>query len=258
MSKLNAESVLKNALAEVKPSESFMVGDKEIKDKALVLMHDKASLLLAVRKVSDKAMCVEVARLTTDEVKRVGFKSLADYLRKVFESDLTSGQIQDYIRVGKIFADTTAKGYKWKSAIPQDVTLTNLRDVMSLVFEECNGKDEKDVTKLSDTELNKLYDRFVSVYLEGDNPCPLQASNSYLREWKRELKEDKDAIPTTAQEVDGQAEDGQTADVDGQTEDVTEDVIRENAKVALADLMALYRDNEEIEKAVCAVLTLIG
>lgn len=258
MAKFNSDSIIKNVLAEIKPSDSFKVGDKEIKDKALVVMHDKAKVLLAVRKVSDKAMCVEVARLTLDDVKRVGFKSLNDYLKQVFESDLTTGQIADYIRVGKIFADTTAQGYKWKKAIPQDVTLTNLRDVLSLVFEECKGKDEKDVCKLSDTELNKLYDRFVSIYLEGDNPCPLQASNAYLREWKKALKEDADAIPTTAQEVDGQQEQEQEQDGQQEQENVTEDVIRDNAKSALADLMALYKDNAEIEQAVCSLLALIG
>lgn len=257
---MNTKSIEKSfttMLSEVKQEQSFKVGDKVIKDAKLCAMHTRSAVLLTARRIGDKAMCKEVALLATDDVKKVGFKSIPAYLREVFQTDLTAGQINDYIRVGKIFADKESAGYKWKSAIPQDVTLTNLRDVLSLVFEECNGKDEKDVLKLSDSELNRLYDRFVSIYVEGDNPAPLQASNAYLRDWKKSLKEDAEAIPTTATEVpEGDAEEVQ--EQEQEQENVTEDVIRENAKVALSDLMSFYRDNADIEKAVCDLLALIG
>ena len=157
----NPANVLVQALDTVS-EESFELDGKTIKEKPLVSAHAKITLLNVARKISDKATSIVLAKITPDDVKRIGCKDVVQFASKAFGKDLSDDQIRDYIRVGKIFGNLTADGYKWKDAIPQDVTVTNLRDCIPLVFKDAKTKDEKDVYKLSDTELNKLYDKFVT------------------------------------------------------------------------------------------------
>lgn len=248
---INGLSVINNALSDVTKNlpEMIKVGDKEVTDKALIVMNAKATLLLTARKISDKAMCLECARLTLEEVKKYGFSSVLAFVGKMFELDLTSGQITDYIRVGKIFGDRTRNGYHWKKGIAESVTMTNLRDVLGLVFEDCPDKESKDVNKLSDTELNKLFDNFMEKYPD----CPLQASNKTLREWKTNLKKSKDedanTIKGTATEIDG----------DGTPDNAPEKLVKasdkaieliENIQLSVMALMGMYTDEKAIE-AIC-------
>lgn len=244
---INGLSVINNALSDVTKNlpEMIKVGDKEVTDKALIVMNAKATLLLTARKISDKAMCLECARLTLEEVKKYGFSSVLTFVGKMFELDLTSGQITDYIRVGKIFGDRTRNGYHWKKGIAEAVTMTNLRDVLGLVFEDCPDKESKDVNKLSDTDLDKLFNRFMEKYPD----CPLQASNKTLREWKSNLKksqtEDANIIKGTATEIDGNGTPDNAPEKLVKASDKAIELI-ENIQISVMALMNMYSENDSI------------
>lgn len=250
----NGLSIINNALSECTKNlpDMIKVGDKEITDKALITMNAKATLLLTARKISDKAMCIECAKLTLEEVKKYGFSSVVAFVGKMFELDLTNNQINDYIRVGKIFGDRQRNGYHWKSGVADSVTMTNLRDMLSLVFEDCTDKDSKDVAKLSDTELNALFDRFMEKYPD----CPLQASNKTLREWKTNIKkkaeEDANTIPTTATPSDGNGTPDNAPEKVGKASDKAVELM-ENINLAVMELMSMFPDNADIEKACLAI-----
>ena len=268
----NALSIITKALADSTENmpTSIKVAGKEINSKPMVSMYTKSAVLLAAKKISEKALCIECARLTLEDVKQYGFKSVADFAVQAFAKDVTAGQINDYVRVGKIFGNLKGTGYSWKKGIPQAVTMTNLRQVMGLVFEECKDKESKDVTKLSETDLNKLFDRFVSLYIEGESkyvdpkkPCPLQASNGVLREWLADLKKAKEAIPTTATPIPDNGKPADNADqqtdqqADQQADYTKEQTACDNMKMALADFMAVYADDEDVEKMCSDLLALV-
>ncbi len=132
----NALSIITKALADSTENmpTSIKVAGKKINSKPMVSMYTKSAVLLAAKKISEKALCIECARLTLEDVKQYGFKSVADFAVQAFAKDVTAGQINDYVRVGKIFGNLKASGYSWKKGIPQAVTMTNLRQVMGLVF----------------------------------------------------------------------------------------------------------------------------
>ena len=110
--------------------------------------------------------------------------------------------------------------------------------------------------KLSDTELNKLYDKFVTDYVEREkDSIPLQATNKYLREWKakdaKAEKEKANTIPSTATPIDNKPADNAPAD------NKPADTRKENFTIALNEGLAIYRDNADIEKAILDLLDLI-
>ena len=241
-------AIINDALKEVTANlpTSIKVGDKDITDKALITMNAKATLLVMARKISDKAMCVESAKIALEEVKKYGFSSVEKFIGKMFELELSSNQIRDYYRVGRIFADTTKNGYHWKKGIPESTTLANLRDCLSLVFEDCQTKESKNVDILKDSELNKLFDDFMSKY---GKECPFQGSNSTLREWKAGLKKSKDedanTIDTTADEIPNS--DKPADNVPSVKKSDKAMAILEDINLQLMTLMGLYMDDKSIE-----------
>ena len=233
--------------------DSFTLGEKVVKDKALTTYHARSAVLVSAKAISDKALCIECGRVTPADVEKIGYSSVPAFIMDCFGSALDSNTIQRYIRVGKVFGDYTSDGYKWKAPISQAVSVTNLGQIIALVFEDM-PKEKRDVYKLSDTELNQLFDRFVEKYRpDEDGGLPLQGTNKALRKYLNELKAEANVIPTTAEEVESTPAD----DIELTPEVEAEDK-RESWTLTLNDIMASNADNADIENAVLHLMELLN
>lgn len=231
--------------------DSFTLGEKVVKDKALTTFHARGSVLLTAKGISDKALSIECGRVNASDVEKIGYSSVPAFIMDVFGTALDSNTIQRYIRIGKIFGDRTADGYKWKEPISQAVSVTNLGQILALVFEDL-PKEKRDVYKLSDSELNQLFDSFVEKYRpDEDGGLPLQGTNKALRKYLNELKADKNVIPSTAEEVDSTPEESAEEEV---TPEMEAEAKREAWTLSLNDIMASNADNAEVEELVIALM----
>lgn len=236
--------------------ESFTIGEKVVKDKALTTYHARASILVTARQISDKALCIECGRLSIADVEKIGFSSVTAFINEIFGSSLDSNTINRYVRVGKVFGDYTSDGYRWKEPISQAVSVTNLGQIIGMVFEDL-PKEKRDVYKLSRAELNTLFDNFCEKYRpDEDGGMPLQGTNKALRKYLNELKADKNVIPTTATESDSNNE------PDNAPEDFDEVKAEDDAKferwtIALNEIMSSYPDDTEMESAIIKVMELL-
>lgn len=240
--------------------DSFTLGDKVIKNKVLTTYHARAEILVTAKAISDNALSIECGRLTPEEVAKVGYTSVVAFISDCFGSQLDTNTIQRYIRVARIFADYTADGYQWKAPISKGVSVTNLCQIIALVFEGITDKDKKDVYKLSESERNALFDRFVEKYRpDEDGGLPLQGTNKALRKYLSELKASENDIPTTAEEVSGTTD---AIENDPDTIEVTEEVAKADRlaeyTLTLNAILAEYANNEEIEKAVIGLMEVLG
>lgn len=254
----NFENMVLNA-----KEDSFEIGEKVVKDTALTTYHARASILATAKAISDKALCIECARLNPADVEKIGYSSVSAFISDCFGSTLDNNTISRYIRVGKIFADFEADGYKWKAPISQAVSVTNLGQIIALVFEECPTDDKgkkKDIYSLSRAELNTLFDKFVEKYQPDENGgMPLQGTNKALRTYLQNLKKKAEEIPTTATEITDEQTDSQT---DSSAEDFEKVKAEDDAKferwaLALNEMLACFSDNAEIENAVLKVMELV-
>ena len=239
--------------------DEFALGEKVVRDKALTTYHARASVLITAKSISDKALCIECGRVTLEDVEKVGYSTVPAFINDCFGSTLDTNTIQRYIRIGKVFGDYTADGYKWKAPISQAVSVTNLGQIIALVFEDV-PKDKRDVYKLSATELNNLFDAFCEKYHpDMDNGMPLQGTNKALRKYLADLKADKDTIPTTAEDVtdnEPSAENEPTADEFAKVK-AEDDAKFERWTLALNEILACFADDAEVETAVIKVMELV-
>ena len=249
----NFENLVLNA-----HEDEFTLGEKVVKDKALTTYHARASVLVTAKSISDKALCLECGRVTPADVEKIGYSNVPAFINDCFGNALDTNTIQRYIRVGQVFGDYTADGYKWKAPISQAVSVTNLGQIIALVFEDV-PKEKRDVYKLSDTELNALFDAFVEKYRpDEDGGMPLQGTNKALRKYIAELKADKDTIPTTATETTGeQTAEEQTAEEEFAKVKAEDDAKFERWTLALNEILACFADDSEVESAVLKVMELV-
>ncbi len=245
----NFESMVLNA-----KEDSFTLGDVVVKDSALTTYHARSSILVTARAISDKALCIECGRVNPEDVEKIGFSSVSAFINECFGNALDNNTIQRYIRVGKVFGDYIADGYKWKAPISQAVSVTNLGQIIALVFEDL-PKEKRDVFKLTRDELNTLFDNFCKKYRpDEDGGMPLQGTNKALRKYLSDIKADKDVIPATASEVEAPAE----ATEEEVTPEVEETDRKSEWALTLNDILAHNAENADIESKVLALMEALG
>lgn len=238
--------------------DAFTLGDKVVKDKALTTYHARADLLIKAKAISDNALCIECGRITPEDVAKIGYTSVVAFISDCFGTQLDTNTIQRYIRIARIFADYTADGYQWKAPISKAVSVTNLGQIISLVFEGITDKDKKDVYKLTESERNSLFDKFVEKYKpDEDGGLPLQGTNKALRKYLSDLKASENDIPSTAEEVEPSPVGVVSDEVEDTPEVAKADRLAEYT-LTLNAILAEYADNEEVEKAVIALMDVLG
>ena len=134
-----------------------------VSNPALVTAGVDAFKMYEAGKVSAKALCIILARLSLEDIKKAGFKSIAEYATAII-TDLSANQVNQYRRVGLIFGNLSADGYYWREMVGQSVSATNLSQVTKHFFKTADGKPT-DLEALTEKEINALYAGFIKEYI---------------------------------------------------------------------------------------------
>ena len=159
-------------------------------DPAIVSVYEKVEYLTQVGNESRKALCIELAGVTREMVKKAGFKGgFNAFISNCFGARLDANTAQKYRKVGRVFGIKTEAegkvGYRWKEPIASNVSVTNLSQVLGLVDLPKNWEE------LTDAEMEKVYLKFVQTYIYTAR-INLDCTLSDLREAIRKVQSEID------------------------------------------------------------------
>lgn len=232
---------------------------KTIYTPALVDSYERMTFLKSLKEVSEKGLCIEISDLNDEMLKKEGFKGgVTEYIKEVFGSSLASNTALKYRKVGLIFGEKVIDDdgkitYRWKSPIDSDVSVTNLTQILGLL-----GLP-RDFAKLSDKEIEKIFNEFVQAYVMSGK-LHLSATNAILREEINDLQ--TTIIKAMATEITD-TENGDTntdtenGDTDTDTEN-NEETAKQNAVSAVDTLKIYFKGNKEATKALAVLAKLLG
>ena len=146
--------------------------------------------IINLNKKSNIALAIELARLKKAIAEENGFKTVAQMVHSIHD-DLSETTINSYRRVGVVFGDLSNETFRWKSAIPQNTSITNLVQAVGLV--EVN----KDTDKITQEEAEKAVQNFYNDYIMSDRLHLLLP----LAKLKEEIKSIQNTIDITATET---------------------------------------------------------
>ena len=211
--------------------------------------------IINLNKNSNIALSIELARLKKSIAEENGFRTVAQMVHSIHD-DLSETTINAYRRVGVVFGDLASEIFKWKDLIPQNVSITNLVQVVGLV------DIDKDTDKITQDNAVKAVAEFVDKYILSDRLHLLLP----LSKLKEEIKDINNTIDSTSKEVDSKTEDSKTEDSKTEDSKQTEDSKTEDSKQTadskpgevvrtkesfiydLEYLKELYKDNDKIVK----------
>ena len=240
-------SLMASTTHEVGKDEMVLVGDKELTVQALKQTVVTAQTLIAYSKVSNMALSCEMGKLTKGGVERDGFKSVTSFIKQAFGAQQDVNTLGRYYRVGRIFGDPAT--HTWKRPIPADVSITNLGVCLSLI-------DTSDIDKWTDAECAKAFNTFMDLYVYTDKIALRSSLQTIRKDVKAILNPDTEPIPTTAQEVQEQAQDGQQEQEQEQETDVpaTE---QDNAREAVDTLYTYFAGRDDVIALIAQIADLI-
>lgn len=237
--------------------------NKEIFTPAVVEAYENIDYLRSLKDVSEKGLVVEIGLLDDEMLKKEGFKGgVMDFIGQVFGSSLALNTVQKYRKIGKVFGLKTVDEngkikYGWKEPIPNDVSVTNLTQIIGLL------NLPKDYTTLSEAEIDKIFKAFVVNYVVT-NKIHLDATNSILRDDIKALKETVDDIETTAEEIkDGETAEenktAETAEAAETAEEMDEETTKRNNAIEALDYLKVYfKGDKTALKAIATLVKIIG
>ena len=226
---------------------AITIGEKDLQSVVLKKTYVTADTLRKFSEVSIQAMICELHSLTKEIAKADGF-TVNGFIKSAFPQ-YDANTITNYYRVARIFGNPHT--HIWKNPIPQGVSVTNLRQVLSLInTDKIDEASEKDLdARLSD---------FVKKYITTGK-IHLLGSNKDLREEisaiKNPNKADIQGKATEVKEGEGTGEEAQ-AEVEV-TPEVAQQEEAQKARDAVNTLYAYFRDNEAVLEALAVVLASI-
>ena len=146
--------------------------------------------IINLNKKSNIALAIELARLKKAIAEENGFKTVAQMVHSIHD-DLSETTINSYRRVGVVFGDLSSEVFRWKSAIPQNASITNLVQAVGLV------NVNKDTDKITQEEAEKAIQDFYNDYIMSDRLHLLLP----LSKLKEEIKSIQNTVDSTSKEV---------------------------------------------------------
>ena len=157
--------------------------------------------IINLNKKSNIALAIELGRLKKAIAEENGFKTVAQMVHSIHD-DLSETTINSYRRVGIVFGDLSSEIFRWKSAIPQNTSITNLVQAVGLV------NVNKDTDKITQEEAEKAVQEFYNDYIMADRLHLLLP----LSKLKEEIKNIQNTVDSTATEIDSKQADSKQAD----------------------------------------------
>lgn len=225
---------------------------KTVYEPSVVAVYEKVDYLTQVARISVKALCIELGHLDIEGVKKAGIKGgFNGFISKCFGRDLDTNTAQRYRRIGKVFGrsyvDETGKTqYMWHEPISQDVSVTNLGQVLSLVDLPKEWED------MEDAEIFKLYKRFIDNYVLTGK-ISLDSTLKDLRQAMKDLKTEVATVNAT--EVSSEP-------VQAQEKEVTPEMVQaektEEATMAVQTLYTYFEGNTTVLAMLAQIAEAIG
>ena len=157
--------------------------------------------IINLNKKSNIALAIELARLKKAIAEENGFKTVAQMVHSIHD-DLSETTINSYRRVGIVFGDLSSEAFRWKSAIPQNTSITNLVQAVGLV------NVNKDTDKITQEEAEKAVQDFYNDYIMADRLHLLLP----LSKLKEEIKSIQNTVDSTSKEVGDSTEPQKSAE----------------------------------------------
>lgn len=239
--------------------------NKEIFTPAVVEAYENIDYLRSLKDVSEKGLVFEIGDLDDEMLKKEGFKGgVMDFIGQVFGTSLALNTVQKYRKIGKVFGVKTIDDngkihYSWKAPIADDVSVTNLTQIIGLL------NLPKDYAKLTEAELDKVFQSFVVNYIVTGK-IHLDATNKILRDEITAIKTTVNDIQSTATEIkDGETveegntvEPSETADEVEITPEIEAEEKRTHAIEMLDYLKVYFKGNKDALKAIATLVKIIG
>lgn len=245
-----------------------------IENPTLAKQVNKAAMLDALASVSLMAVCIELAEIDYETVHNEGFSSVVEFVVGTGMCKQDEKTLQGYWRVGMVFGvlgeDHARTGYHWKPDIKQAATVTNLRQVLSLL-----NLPKRFIEKCTRDEIEDAYDEFVEKYIDTGKINPAH-TNAEVRKEINEVtgkgKAKKEDINTTATDLQTGDTVGakQTAEeAQAQTTEEAQEQTAEQAEEAkrqarnqrwrdtLSEMAKEFESNPEVAKALAVLVAVI-
>lgn len=233
-------------------------------DPAIVSVYEKVEFLTQVGNESRKALCIELAGVTREMVKKAGFKGgFNAFISNCFGARLDPNTAQKYRKVGRVFGIKTEMegkvGYRWKEPIAVNVSVTNLSQVLGLVDLPKNWEE------LTDAEMEKVYLKFAQAYIYSGR-INLDCTLSDLREAIRKVQNDIDGTGLATEQKGAQGaqdeQDEQKGAQDAQdAQDEQDEHIDDEQEVLTVYLDAFrvhFKGNDEALSLIAKLAELLG
>lgn len=217
------------------------VGEKEITAVELKRSVVTARTLIEYANISTMCLACEMGKLSKADVEKEGFKSVISFVKTAFGSRLDENTISRYYKIGRVFGD--AYTHKWRKGIPADVSITNLGVCLSLLPKDV------DVSKLSDDELDVVFNEFYDIYVDTEKIHLRNSLKGIREEVKIILHPEKADIPVKAEEVDSD----ENSDENSTQTDENSGESMETIYNALDVLMTYFKGNDRAMDALTAL-----
>lgn len=227
---------------------------KTVYEPALVAIFEKVDYLTQVSDASRKALCLELAGINAEMLKKAGIKGgFNGFIEKCFGVKLDANTAGRYRKVGVVFGTRDDNGRAvWKAPISADVSVSNLDVVLPLVNLPKNWED------LSAKEIDSLYDDFVGKYIVT-GLISLDATQKELKRQKHDLF---NMVEGVASEIDNSITSDKTVTTD---ETVTIDETVSSDKTVTIDncveyvdaLMVHFKGNEKALELLAQIAELL-
>lgn len=205
------------------------------------------------------ALAVTLSNVTQKMVSDSGMTSMDKWLSANFKH-IDVKTARKYRKIGFFFAEsyTDEKGkkqYRWCEPIPQDVTISNLDRVLSLLKVKWDSYDT-----LSKEEVEKVRNDFINDYILTDK-IHLLASQNALKE---EIKALNDIVVTYTEKTEDKTEEKTEDKTEDKTEEKPEDKTEEkedkteNAKNYINALSVIFSGNNVALKLLSDLAKHIG
>ena len=213
---------------------------KTVYEPSVVSLYKKVDYLTQIMDVSRKALAIELGHMDLESIKKAGIKGgFNGFITKCLGKSLDTNTAGGYRRVGRVFGhsyidDKGQVQYLWHEPISQDVPVTHLRQVLSLV------DLPKEWESMTDNEIAEKYRAFAEKYLYTGQislDCTLKEIREQIKSVNGIVAE---VTPTeVSREQAGEQAGEQVGEQAGEQ-------ARENALLAIGTLYGYFEGNEKV------------
>ena len=232
-----------------------------VTDSKLVATLSNIDVVAELETTTSVYLVKAFSTITLENAKKLGFKSVLEFIKAVFTSKLDDNTINRYYAIGRIFIDKDTKDFY---PLVAGVPISNL-DVARRVLKHKENKI--DISTLSDKECKKEYGKIADLIAsdtlhlslsQADLKTEVSTINKGIIDNKDDSKDDSKGDNTGDSTDDNKDDNKDDSKDDSNNDNADNSKIDDSNKVASAiDIIRKYLDNDEMIanfNAICAYI----